>query len=104
MTKKGHLKEPLKVMTICGVGMGSSLILRSTAEKALRQLGVDAEVAHEDVSSARSVDADVIIGQALHTEEFENAAPVVVTISDFTDVDALANKLRAPLKEQGWLV
>lgn len=103
MTKKGRPGEPLKVVTVCGVGMGSSLILRTTAEKALKQLEVEADLEHVDVSSARSIDADVIIGQAFHTEEFEDAAPVVVTISDFTDVQALKKKLKEKLKERGWL-
>jgi PTS system ascorbate-specific IIB component len=103
MTKKSSPGKPLKVMTVCGVGMGSSLILRTTAEKALKQLGVEADLEHVDVSSARSINADVIIGQALHTEEFEDAAPVVVTISDFTDVQALKKQLEEGLKAQGWL-
>lgn len=103
MAKKGSAKKPLRAMTICGVGMGSSLILRTTAEKAFDQLGVEAKVEHADVSSARSIRADVIIGQGFHTEEFQDAAPVVVTISDFTDVEALKNKLKEPLQEQGWL-
>lgn len=103
MIAKGNPERPLKVMTVCGVGMGSSLILRTTAEKALKQLGVEADLEHVDVSSARSIDADVIIGQALHTEEFEDAAPVVVTISDFTDVGALKAKLKEALEAQGWL-
>lgn len=103
MTTKGNPEKPLKVVTVCGVGMGSSLILRTTAEKALKQLGVEADLEHVEVSSARSINADVIIGQALHTEEFQDAAPVVITISDFTDVDALKRKLKDALEAEGWL-
>lgn len=103
MMTKGSPEKRLKVMTVCGVGMGSSLILRTTAEKALKQLGLEVDLEHVDVSSARSIDADVIIGQAMHTEEFEDAAPVVVTISDFTDVEALKGKLKEALEAQGWL-
>ncbi len=95
--------EPLRVITICGVGMGSSLILRMTAEQAFQELGVQAKVEATDVSSARSMQADVIIGQGLHTDEFTGLAPVVVAISDFLDVQALKAKLAGPLQEQGWL-
>lgn len=95
--------EPLRVLTICGVGMGSSLILRMTAEQAFQELGVPAKVQATDVSSARSMPADIIIGQGLHTEEFRGAAPVVITISDFTDVNALKAKLVEALREKGWL-
>ncbi|TCJ14823.1 PTS sugar transporter subunit IIB [Rubrobacter taiwanensis] len=95
--------EPLRVLTVCGVGMGSSLMLRMTAESALQDLGVSAKVEATDASSARSMQADVIIGQGMHTEMFEGAAPVVLTVSNFMDKEALKSQLAAALKEQGWL-
>lgn len=101
MTK--GVDDPLKVLTVCGVGMGSSLILRMTAEKAFEQMGLWAKVEATDVSSARSMQADVILGQGMHTEDFAGRAPVVVAVSNFTDADALRADLEGPLREQGWL-
>jgi PTS system ascorbate-specific IIB component len=95
--------DPLNVLTVCGVGMGSSLMLRMTAESALEELGVSAKVEATDASSARSMRPDVIIGQGMHTEMFEGAAPVVVTVSNFMDKDALKRQLSEALREQGWL-
>lgn len=105
MTKKmsKEYKEPLKAITVCGVGMGTSLILRMTAESAFKELGVDAKVEATDVGSARSMHADIIIGQGMHTEEFEGLAPIVVTINNFLDVNALKEKLKKQLAEKGWL-
>ncbi len=88
---------------MCGVGMGSSLILKMTAEEALRRIGVDARVEHADLSSARSMPADVIIGQDLHTEELAGQAPVVVAVTNFVDTDGLERQLRERFAEQGWL-
>lgn len=102
MMTKGF-DEPLLAITICGVGMGSSLILRMTAEKAFEQLGVNAKVVATDVGSARSMQADIIIGQGMHTEEFEGLAPIVVAITNFTDEEALKEKLAEPLREHGWM-
>ncbi|HWH37754.1 MAG TPA: PTS sugar transporter subunit IIB [Candidatus Limnocylindrales bacterium] len=96
-------QEPLRVLTVCGVGMGSSLILRMTAEDALRDLGVTAKVEATDVSSARSMGADVIIGQGMHTGELQGIAPVVITISNFMDKDGLRAQLAERLGELGWL-
>ncbi len=101
MTKSNA--EPLYVIAICGVGMGSSLILRMTTEEALEDLGVEAKVVATDVSSARGEKPDVIIGQKMHTEDFEGKAPVVVGITNFTDKEAIKEKLRGPFKEQGWI-
>lgn len=38
----------LKVNTVCINGMGSSLILKMTVEKAFKELGIDAQVTHMD--------------------------------------------------------
>lgn len=96
-------REPLRVLTVCGVGMGSSLILRMSAESALKELGVEAKVEATDASSARSMPADVIIGQEMHTEAFQERAPVVIAISNFMDKQGLKDQLSSALQEQGWL-
>ncbi|HVH31853.1 MAG TPA: PTS ascorbate transporter subunit IIB, partial [bacterium] len=34
----------MKILAVCGMGLGSGLLLRMQAEKALRQLGVEADL------------------------------------------------------------
>jgi PTS system ascorbate-specific IIB component len=96
-------QQPLQVLTVCGVGMGSSLMLKMTAEEALRDLQVDARVECTDVSTARSMTPDVVIGQEMHTQEVADLAPVVVTVSDFLDREGLREQLQQELSEQCWL-
>jgi PTS system ascorbate-specific IIB component len=93
----------LKVLAVCGVGMGSSLILKMTTEDALRRIGVTADVEHADLSSARGIPADVIVGQGMHTDELVGQAPVVVAVTNFVDTDGLETELRRRLAEQGWI-
>jgi ascorbate PTS system EIIB component len=95
--------EPITVLTVCGVGMGSSLMLRMTAETALRDLGVPAKVEATDLSSARGMTADVIIGQGMHTAELEGRAPIVLAVSNFMDSDALRNQLEQAFRQAGWM-
>ncbi|MFB4318824.1 PTS sugar transporter subunit IIB [Actinomadura sp. 21ATH] len=97
------LDRTLEVLAVCGVGMGSSLMLKMTAEDALRGLDVDARVENTDVSTARGMTADVIIGQGMHTSEIADLAPVVITVSDFLDKEGLQAQLRERLTEKGWL-
>jgi ascorbate PTS system EIIB component len=96
-------QQPLQVLTVCGVGMGSSLMLKMTAEEALRDLHVEAHVECTDVSTARSMAPDVVIGQEMHTQEVADLAPVVVTVNDFLDREGLRQQLRQELSAQGWL-
>lgn len=95
--------DPLKVLAVCGLGMGTSLILRMTAESVLRRMGVNAAVQNTDISAARSAEADVIVGQGMHMSELQGAAPVIVTVDDFVNEDALEARLRPALEDAGWL-
>lgn len=95
--------KTLQVLTVCGAGMGSSLMLKMTAESALQNLSVDGAVECTDVSTARSMTPDVVIGQSMHTDDLQGVAPVVITITDFLDSDALTEQLRTALTEQGWI-
>lgn len=101
-TRKG-VEDELSVLTVCGVGMGTSLILRMTAEKVFDKLGLRARVVATDVSSAIGMHPDIVIGQAMHTPEFEGRAPVVVSVDNFLSEDEMRDKLVPAMKGQGWL-
>jgi ascorbate PTS system EIIB component len=102
VSRKG-IDEPIRAIAVCGVGMGSSLMLRMTAEKAFAELGVKARVEATDLSSAKSMEADVVLGQDMHTDQFVGKAPIVISVSNFMDSEGLKRKLEGALREQGWL-
>jgi PTS system ascorbate-specific IIC component len=93
----------LSVLAVCGAGMGTSLILHTTAQKALEQLGVPASIDHTDIGSARGQRADVVIGQSTYLSEVGDIAPVNVPITSFVDVKHVRAQLEKALIEKGWL-
>lgn len=93
----------LAVLAVCGAGMGSSLILRTTAQRALDQLGVTATVDNTDIGSARGRHSDVVIGQPSYLSEVPDIAPVRVEVMQFVDVAHVREQLRVALVEKGWL-
>ncbi|MFV0458849.1 MAG: PTS sugar transporter subunit IIB [Actinomycetales bacterium] len=95
--------EPLRVLAVCGLGMGTSLILRMTCETVFTRLGLSAAVEHTDLSSAKSSTVDVLIGQGMHMGELDGLAPVIVVVEDFVDDAALEARLRPALESVGWL-
>lgn len=101
MARKG-VDEDLEVLTVCGVGMGTSLILRMTAEEVFKQLGLRAHVTATDVSSAHGMKADMLIGQEMHTTEFEGHVPIVISVHNFIDKNEMKNKIEAALGVVGW--
>lgn len=99
----GSRPDPLRILAVCGVGVGTSAILTMTIQAALRKLGITAEVSHTDAASLEPGMADVLVGHHLHVDGLDVSAPVTVTVDDFLDDDVLAARMRSALGEQGWL-
>jgi ascorbate PTS system EIIB component len=57
----------VQILTVCGAGVGTSEILRVTAQRALQRLGIDAQV--------RATDAE-------HVHELGEEAQVILATSD----------------------
>ena len=89
----------MKIVTICGAGIGSSGILKVNAERVLRKLGLDATVVAADIGSVREVaaDAQVILTSAEFVEAIGKTFADVVVIDNYFDTDELAAKLDAAL-------
>lgn len=95
--------ETISVLAVCGAGMGSSLMLRTTAQRALEEIGVAATLEHTDVGSARGQRADLVIGQPSYLSEVGEIAPVQVPVTSFVDVKHVRERIEQALREQGWL-
>ena len=42
----------MKIMAVCGSGLGSSFMVEMNIKKVLKKIGVEAEVEHSDLASA----------------------------------------------------
>ncbi len=52
----------MKILVACGNGLGSSLMLEIKINNLLKEHGIEAEVAHTDLASAKFEQADIYIG------------------------------------------
>lgn len=85
----------MKILAVCGMGLGSGLLLRMQAEKALRQLGIQADVEVADIGTARALaaTADLIITSEELAQQLGAVKPRVVTITNFIDLAEMVAKL-----------
>lgn len=90
----------MKILAVCGMGLGSGLLLRMQAEKALKQLGLDADLEVADIGTARALasSADIILTSNELAEQLGPVKPKVVTISNFIDLDEMVTKLKAAIE------
>ena len=90
----------MKIVTICGAGIGSSGILKVNAERVLRKLDLDATVVAADISSVKDVaaDAQVILTSPEFVETIGKTFADVIVIENYFDTEELTQKLRAALE------
>jgi len=85
----------MKIVAVCGMGIGTSVLLKMNAEKALRSLGVDAEVEAADIGTAKGAarSAQVVLTSAELAPELGEVPAEVVVIDNFMDVAEITEKL-----------
>lgn len=85
----------MKIVAVCGMGIGTSVLLKMNAEKALRELDVDADVEAADIGTARGAarTADIVLTSDELAPEIGEVPATVVIIDNFTDVREITDKL-----------
>lgn len=89
----------MKIVTICGAGIGSSGILKVNAERVLRKLDIEATVTAADIASVKDVaaDAQVILTSAEFVDAIGKTFADVIVINNYFDTEELSTKLEASL-------
>lgn len=89
----------LKVNTVCVNGMGSSLILRITTEKAFKQLGIEAQVEATDLGGLKGKTPNVIITTPDLADSIEaREGLTIITTTNFVNVEFMKAKIKEALK------
>jgi PTS system ascorbate-specific IIB component len=91
----------LNILAVCGMGLGSALLLRMLVEKAVKKLNLDAQVTIADISTARGAgtDADIIVTSAELEERLGTVQGKIITIKNYIDVDEMTEKLSRAISE-----
>ncbi|WP_166879550.1 MULTISPECIES: PTS sugar transporter subunit IIB [unclassified Salinibacterium] len=89
----------MKIVAICGAGIGTSGILKINAERVLKKLDIDAQVTAADMASLASVagDAQVILTGPEFVDKIGKTYADVIVIENYFDTAELTAKLEAAL-------
>ncbi|MDE4085830.1 PTS sugar transporter subunit IIB [Planococcus maritimus] len=87
----------MKIMVVCGNGLGSSFIMELNVKKALKELGKTAEVDHTDLTSAKSVQADIFIGAADIMSQLEDGNRTIINLENMMSIPEIKSKLEPHL-------
>ncbi|QDP39220.1 PTS sugar transporter subunit IIB [Radiobacillus deserti] len=90
-----------KILVVCGNGLGSSFIVEMNVKKALGELGIEAEVSHTDLTTAKTEPADYYIGSTEIVENLEDGNRNVIRLNNIMDKKELKEALEANLTKEG---
>ncbi|WP_455425251.1 PTS sugar transporter subunit IIB [Dryocola sp. LX212] len=85
----------MKIMAICGSGLGSSFMVEMNIKKVLKKLNIDAEVEHSDLSSATPGAADLFVMAKDIAESASVPGDRLVVLTSIIDINELEDKLGA---------
>jgi len=88
----------LKILTVCGMGLGSALILKMQVESVLKEAGIEAQVEMADISTARGPVADLIVTSPELAPRLGDVSVPVVPVKNFLDKQEMRTKLLAVLR------
>ena len=90
----------MKILAVCGNGLGSSLMIKMNISKVLKEMGVDgAEVGNCDLASLASAGADVVVVAKDLAGSCKTGAHLIV-LSNVMNKTELKEKLEEFLKTQ----
>jgi len=93
----------INILTVCGVGSGSSLILRMYVEDVLEELNLRYNVQAGQASEAKGSKADLILCSHEFLSVTQGSTSPVVPIKNFTDKNELREVLTKTLTELGFI-
>lgn len=85
-----------KIMVVCGNGLGTSLMMEMAVKEVTKKLGLEAEVDHEDLSSATSSQADIWVAATDVANQLSEAGKTnIVSLSNIFDKASIEEQLKA---------
>lgn len=93
-----HGTGTIKILVVCGMGVGSSYFVMQNVIEAVKRLGWDAQVENTDIFNAASMDADLLVGADYLVDLVEGECPRIA-LDDLLDEAELVEKMER-VKEQ----
>lgn len=87
----------LKIVTVCGNGIGSSLMLKMKIEEICSEEGIDADVESCDFAAAQGMPADLIVTVKELSHQFSDRK--VVTVRSYMNKKKVREDVLDVLKE-----
>ena len=85
----------MKIFAVCGAGIGTSVLLKSNADRVLQTLGIEAEVQAVSISDATNSEsmAQIVLTTPELVSQLQGIRSEVISIDNIFDLAELSQKL-----------
>lgn len=91
----------MKILAVCGFGVGSSMVLKMSLDKVFSNLGIEAEVENTDINNARGESCDAIFtSEELYREIKATANAPVYSVMKYMDLEEVEEKVKLFLSQK----
>jgi ascorbate PTS system EIIB component len=95
-------EEKMKILAVCGFGVGSSMVLKMTIDKVIKEMGLHATTENTDLSTAKASSADIYFTSHELLSELEKSVNgPVYPIKKYMDKAEVRTQLEKFLAEEG---
>ena len=94
------MSNRIKILAVCGMGVGTSILLKLQLDKVTKALDIIADVELADISTARglAVTADLIVTSNELVDRIGDVTAPIIAVANFMDLEALTEGVRSALK------
>lgn len=89
----------MRIATLCGMGFGTSMMLKLTIEDILKAEGIKAEIIPWDLGSYKGGNADIIVAPTDMERHLKDAKGIVVLIRNLVDKEEIKEKVLAAVHQ-----
>ena len=83
----------MKILAVCGNGLGTSFMLSINVNKALKELNIDGECKNMDLASAKTEAADFYIGSEEIMEQLKDGKKKTISVINMVSMDEIKQAL-----------
>lgn len=90
----------MKIVTVCGMGFGTSLMVKMTIDDILNEIGYKAEVEASDIGSIMGKEVDLIVTSSDMESQISGVNAEVIYLKFMTNKQEIREKLLEYLKNK----
>lgn len=83
----------MKIITVCGMGFGTSLMVKMTIDDLLRELGCNADVEACDIGSVTGKDVDLIVTSSEMKDQLSGVKADIIFLKYMTNKQEIKERL-----------